>query len=79
MDRVVSSYTPTIRALRCARQHPRGPASDGRSLIVAMPVTQGLPGGGPCPAFPRNRPCATVLPHTGLLADLRHPDHDRPL
>jgi hypothetical protein len=46
MDRVVSSYTPTIRALRYSRQRARavtGP--DSRSLIVAMATTPGLPNG----------------------------------
>lgn len=43
IDRVVSSYTPSIRALRYARQ--RAPASSaGQSLIVAMPTTPGVPG-----------------------------------
>ena len=42
MDRVVSSYTPTIRALRHARQHTTAPTTPGRSLIVAMPTTPGL-------------------------------------
>ncbi|MFF9157914.1 CHAT domain-containing protein [Streptomyces sp. NPDC014846] len=47
MDRVVPSYTPTVRALRYARERAR---LSGRrqpvpqSLIVAMPTT---PGGGP--------------------------------
>ncbi|GAA3908890.1 CHAT domain-containing protein [Streptomyces lacrimifluminis] len=47
MDRVVFSYTPTIRALRHARQrtdHGRRPGR--RALIVAMPTTPGLPGEG---------------------------------
>jgi hypothetical protein len=45
MDCVISSYTPTIRALRYARQHiPVGATAD-RSLIVAMPITPGLSGG----------------------------------
>ncbi|MFH8569156.1 CHAT domain-containing protein [Streptomyces sp. NPDC017993] len=42
MDRVVSSYTPTIRALRHARRHQTVPGAD-RSLVVAMPNTPGLP------------------------------------
>ncbi|WP_327281653.1 CHAT domain-containing tetratricopeptide repeat protein [Streptomyces sp. NBC_01205] len=50
MDRVVSSYTPTVRALRHARERGRhrhdDPAAAGRALIVAMPTTPGLPGGG---------------------------------
>jgi hypothetical protein len=46
MDRVVSSYTPTVRALRYSREHARAAGSLGsRSLIVAMPTTPGIPGG----------------------------------
>ncbi len=52
MDRVISSYTPTIRALRYARQHERRPADPIRALVVAMPVTPGLPGGSPLPNVP---------------------------
>jgi hypothetical protein len=44
MDRVVSSYTPTIRALRYARQKAASPSAPGRTLIVAMRAT---PGGRP--------------------------------
>jgi hypothetical protein len=43
MDRVVSSYTPTIRALRHARQRDSAVPADS-SLIVAMSSTPGLPG-----------------------------------
>ncbi|MER6162403.1 CHAT domain-containing tetratricopeptide repeat protein [Streptomyces sp. NPDC001868] len=47
MDRVVSSYTPTVRNLRHARECARARASAAvRSLIVAMPTTPGLPGRG---------------------------------
>ncbi|MFF1872809.1 CHAT domain-containing protein [Kitasatospora herbaricolor] len=43
IDRVVSSYTPTIRALGYARQQSVAVQSpnDDRSLIVAMPTTPG--------------------------------------
>ncbi|KAA9158558.1 CHAT domain-containing protein [Amycolatopsis acidicola] len=41
MDRVVSSYTPTIRSLRHARRRPSA-ERPCRSLIVAMPSTPGL-------------------------------------
>jgi CHAT domain-containing protein len=46
MDRVVSSYTPTLAALRHARRRhlANTPLSSGRSLIVAMPTTPGVPG-----------------------------------
>jgi CHAT domain-containing protein len=46
MDRVVSSYTPTIRSLMHARR-PRVPSGPGRHrqiLVVAMPDTPGAPG-----------------------------------
>ncbi|MEJ8652797.1 CHAT domain-containing protein [Streptomyces sp. MS1.AVA.3] len=46
MDRVVSSYTPTVRALRHARQHTPVPDTPAQGLIVAMPTTPGLPGHG---------------------------------
>ncbi|WP_059006471.1 CHAT domain-containing protein [Streptomyces specialis] len=51
LDRVVSSYTPTIRALHHARDLARRPVAGGppgpaRRLIVAMPVTPGFPDGG---------------------------------
>ncbi|MFE1585049.1 CHAT domain-containing protein [Streptomyces sp. NPDC058737] len=50
MDRVISSYTPTTRALRHARARLRAKAGSTspstRSLIVAMPTTPGLPGEG---------------------------------
>ncbi|MFE6497392.1 CHAT domain-containing protein [Streptomyces sp. NPDC057748] len=46
MDRVISSYTSTVRTLRRARSRRRGPVGDSKSLIVAMPTT---PGHGPLP------------------------------
>ncbi|GII88854.1 CHAT domain-containing protein [Sphaerisporangium siamense] len=71
MDRVISSYTPTVGALRHARRrsaaHP-GPAH--RGLIVAMPTTPGLPDQGRLPNVPAE--AATVrahLPHSTLLAE----------
>ncbi|MEU6481069.1 CHAT domain-containing protein [Streptomyces sp. NPDC047017] len=39
LDRAISSYTPTVRALRHARG--RRPRPTGQSLIVAMPTTPG--------------------------------------
>ncbi|MGW6742892.1 CHAT domain-containing protein [Streptomyces sp. NPDC055025] len=50
MDRVVSSHTPTVRALRYARQHTREhtphPDTPAQGLVVAMPTTPGLPHDG---------------------------------
>ncbi|NUK01106.1 CHAT domain-containing protein [Streptomyces lunaelactis] len=43
MDRVVSSYAPTIRSLGHARQGALPPAPPGKALIVAMPTTPGAP------------------------------------
>lgn len=45
MDRVVSSYIPTIRALGHARQLSKPGSASDRSLVVAMPTTPGLPDG----------------------------------
>jgi hypothetical protein len=46
IDRVVSSYTPTIHALHYARRQAYATMSDSstRALIVAMPTTPGIPG-----------------------------------
>jgi CHAT domain len=46
LDRVVSSYTPTLRALSTARSRPQ-PSSPGRLLLIALPDTPGL---APLPA-----------------------------
>jgi tetratricopeptide (TPR) repeat protein len=69
MDRVISSYTPTIRALRYARQHhPTLPT--GRALIVAMPFTPGLPGDGELPNVPMEvARVRALLPDTVLLTE----------
>jgi hypothetical protein len=48
LDRVVSSYTPTVRALADARRTAARPLSaEPRVLVVAMPTTPGVPGGLP--------------------------------
>lgn len=44
MDRVVSSYTTTIRALHHAHSRRTSAPSVSRSLIVAMPTTPGVQG-----------------------------------
>ncbi|MFE3160830.1 CHAT domain-containing protein [Streptomyces sp. NPDC059221] len=53
IDRVISSYTPTVRALRHARRTSGGPVpspgAPARDLIVAMPTTPGVPGLGRLP------------------------------
>ncbi len=44
LDRVIPSYTPSIRALRHARRPEPRSARQQRALIVAMPTTPGVPG-----------------------------------
>jgi hypothetical protein len=44
MDRVVSSYTPTVRALHHARQNAQAVTDATRSLVIAMATTPGHPG-----------------------------------
>ena len=63
LDRVVSSYAPTVRALaRARRPHPTGP---GRHLVVAVPEPPGAP---PLPGAAREaRAVADALPGTRLL------------
>lgn len=46
LDRVVSSYTPTVRALRQARRSLSAPPGQGKSLVAAVSVT---PGARPLP------------------------------
>lgn len=43
LDRVVSSYTPTIRALRYARQQAADPDEPGSTLIVGVEAVPGSP------------------------------------
>jgi hypothetical protein len=66
LDAVISSYTPTVRALRYARQQARHRDGPGRALVVAMPVTprqQDLPGAGKEAAV-----ASAVLPNPIVLA-----------
>ncbi|XVQ07278.1 CHAT domain-containing protein [Spirillospora sp. CA-255316] len=44
LDRVVSSYTPTVRALHHARTRANGRPAASNALVVAMPTTPGVPG-----------------------------------
>jgi hypothetical protein len=43
MDRVVSSYTPTVKALRHARLRHAAAGDAKSSLVVSMPSTPGMP------------------------------------
>ncbi|MGS2646644.1 CHAT domain-containing protein [Streptosporangium sp. LJ11] len=71
MDRVVSSYTPTIGALAHARAQATTPlTAAARSLIVAMPTTPGLPGDGLLPQVPAEAAMLrTRLPNPMLLTE----------
>jgi hypothetical protein len=70
VDRVISSYTPTIRALRYARQHAGRPAGAARALIVAMPVTPGLPADAPLSNVPAElRAVRPLLPKPVILTE----------
>ncbi|MEV6478079.1 CHAT domain-containing protein [Streptomyces sp. NPDC051657] len=67
LDRVVSSYTPTIRALRHARRPRPAGGGPGHSLIVAMPNTPGAP-----PLFGATEEAtavAAVLPDPTIVTD----------
>ncbi|HEU5472708.1 MAG TPA: CHAT domain-containing protein [Actinophytocola sp.] len=57
MDRVISSYTPTIRALGYARECDTAMTAPEQALIVAMPTTPGE---------------HSHLPYAGMEADLVH-------
>jgi hypothetical protein len=63
LDRVVSSYTPTVRALLDARR-PADPAGDTRILAVALPDT---PDDLPLPQVARERKLLTTLLPTDHL------------
>jgi tetratricopeptide (TPR) repeat protein len=71
LDRVVSSYTPTVGALRHARHRAAATPADGdRALIVAMPTTPGLPGHGELRNVPRELALLqTRLPQSALLIE----------
>jgi CHAT domain len=67
LDRVVSSYTPTVRALGWARGRA-GSAPPERSLVVAMPTT---PGGVPPLRYAAREASelATILPDPVVLIE----------
>jgi tetratricopeptide (TPR) repeat protein len=71
MDRVISSYTPTVRALTHARTTlASAPGPTGRSLIVAMSTTPGLPHDGRLAYVSAEAALLkALLPHPVLLAE----------
>lgn len=75
LDRVVSSYTPTIAALRYARR-PVPPTAQVSppALIVAMPTTPGLPHQGRLPSTgEESRLLASRLPGAIMLSEPADP------
>jgi tetratricopeptide (TPR) repeat protein len=78
IDRVVSSYTPNIRALQHAREQERAmlgadiDTTSLRSLIVAMPTTPATPSGCPAPlpdADHERRLLTDILPSPIVLRE----------
>jgi hypothetical protein len=70
LDRVVSSYTPTVRALGYARRTTPREGQPVRALIVGMPTTPGLPA-GQLPLVPSE--IAVVRQHFPDHVELREP------
>nr|WP_239135221.1 CHAT domain-containing protein [Streptomyces sp. SID12488] len=80
LDRVISSHTPTVRALRYARRQTRErtlhPDTPAQGLVVAMPTTPGLTRHGRLDyAGAEAEMLRRHLPRTVLL---REPDPDGP-
>ncbi|NED02230.1 CHAT domain-containing protein [Streptomyces sp. SID6648] len=71
MDRVISSYTPTIGALRHARRERAADNGPDRSLVVAMPFTPGAP-----PLFGAAEEAAAVAARLPNATVLTGPDRD---
>ncbi len=81
---MVSSYTPTVRALRHARRTSGGrvlpPDAPVRGLIVAMPTTPGVPGLGRLPYVAAEAELLRRhLPDSVLLREPDPADADVPL
>lgn len=70
LDRVISSYTPTIGALGYARRYTAPPPAPQRTLIVAMPSTPGLHHQGRLSGVTREATWLQAhLPHPILLTE----------
>ncbi|MCT2588745.1 CHAT domain-containing protein [Streptomyces sp. N2-109] len=66
LDRVISSYTPTLRALHHARRRTAGPAGTGTLVVSVAQAT----GQAPLPGARREADhLARLLPQATLLAD----------
>jgi tetratricopeptide (TPR) repeat protein len=73
LDRVISSYAPTVRALHHARRANGQRTATAGALVVAMPTTPGLPlsadlpyAGAEARLVARLLPCLVVLAEGGL-------------
>ena len=75
LDRVISSYTPTIGALVHARAVP-APVALKSSLIVAMPTTPGLPREGRLGSVPAEASMLQVLLPRPVVLTERSAAHD---
>ncbi len=69
LDRVVSSYTPSVRALRHARTRTTEKSLRNRALIVAMPTTPGAAGGSLPAAAAEAEVVRRLVPESVLLAE----------
>jgi len=75
LDRVVSSYTPTVRALRYSRQQATSaPPESARALVVAMPTTPRLAHHGRLRYVPAE--VSMLHKHLPEVVLLREPDPD---
>ncbi|MEW2352997.1 CHAT domain-containing protein [Spirillospora sp. NPDC029432] len=74
LDRVISSYTPTLRALITARDRARGPRTARRMTLVGLAET---PGASPLMGVPRE--IQAVTEHFPDVVELRDGDatHDQ--
>ncbi|MEU4435218.1 CHAT domain-containing protein [Nocardia rhamnosiphila] len=81
MDRVISSYTPTVAALEYARRRHSSttdPDTPGQALVVAMPTTPGIDGRlhyvlDEAHLVATHLPGSTVLTEPDEVNDLRAP------
>jgi tetratricopeptide (TPR) repeat protein len=74
LDRVISSYAPTLRALHQARSAEAQPKRQGELLVVAMPTT---PGHAALPDVEREHDTLIRLFGSGAVKTLREERADR--
>ncbi len=75
MDRVISSYAPSVRTLHYARKASSAPTQPMRSLIVAMPTTPDTSHAYDLPGVAEEaEQLRTVLPNATILMQRPYPD-----